>query len=162
MADYTAVYSRRDQITSRTSERYNEDNIEIAQRNIDGMINSVLRAHMGQEDVNGYRILLPLSGTTEKIDDFEKTYQAPMDDDIKLIADSLVIAQLSHDFSENLDRTEPAVQALERYVVEHFGVLTNNLLDLTSDFLRATKLVTTDGKYIEMIGSNQVLEVITE
>lgn len=160
MADYVAIYSRRDQIASRTNERYTEDNIEVSQRNVDNKINSALRARLGNFDENQYRIILPLSGTTELIDDYSKTYQAPIDDDIKGIADTLVIAMLEHDFSENLDRVEPAELLLEGYITEHFGALSSQVLDFTSDFRRTTKIITTDGKYIKFVGENKVLAAI--
>lgn len=160
MADYTAIYSRRDQIASRTGERYTEDNIENSQRNTDNKINSTFRARLGDFDKNGFRIILPLSGTTELIDDFSKTYQLPIDDDIRGIADDIVIAMLEHDFSENLDRMEPAMASLEEYITEHFGNLSSQTLDFTSDFRRTTKIITTDGKYIKFIGTNKVLAAI--
>ena len=160
MADYVAIYSRRDQISSRTNERFSKDNMEIAQRNIDSKINSTIRSHLGQFDVNDYRILLPLSGTTELINDYAKTYQAPIDDDIKSIGDSMVIALLNSDFSENMDRIQPAMDSLKEYLVDHFGMVTGSLLDFTSDFIRATKILTHDGKYIKFAGENKVLVTV--
>jgi len=160
MADYVAVYSKRDKIQSRTGSRYKVEDVEVAQRNTDSKINSALRARMGNFDVNGFRIILPLSGTTELIDDYSKTYQAPIDDHIRAIADDLVIAMLEHDFSENIDRMEPAEESLEGYITEHFGAVSGDILDFTSDFRRATKILTTDGKYIKFVGTNKVLAAI--
>lgn len=160
MADYVAIYSRRDKIALRTGERFTEPNIEIAQRNVDSKINSAFRSHMGQFDINDFRILLPLTGTTEVIDDFAKTYQGPIDDDIKAIGDDLVIAFLNSDFSENMDRIQPAMDLLKEYLIEHFGMVTGQLLDFTSDFIRATKIISQSGIYIAIKGTNKVLAAI--
>lgn len=162
MADYVAIYSRRDQIQSRTGERFSIPNIEIAQRNTDSKINSALRSHLGQFDVNNFRILLPLNGTTELINDYAKTYQAEMNDDIKSIGDDLTIALLNSDFSENSDRIQPAMDLLNEYLVEHFGMVTGSLLDFTSDFIRATKIISISGKYIAIKGTNKVLAAIAK
>lgn len=160
MANYVSLYSRRDFVASRTKSRFEEGDIENAQRNIDNKINSAIRARVGNFDENNYRIILPLSGTTELIDDFSKTYQFPIDDDIKGIADDYVIAVLEHDFSENDSRLEGAKEGLDGYITEHFGSLSSDDLDFTSDFLRTPKVVGTDGKYIKIIGGNKVLAAI--
>jgi hypothetical protein len=153
MADYQSIYSRRDFINARTNQRYEVDDIERAQRDVDNKINSALRAHLGNFDANNYRIAIPLSGTIDSIDDFTKTVQLKLDDEIKGIADDLVIAMMVHDFSENSERTEGAKQALMDYLVEHFGGVYNKTIDFTSDFLRQNKLITTAGKYFKVISA---------
>jgi len=159
MANYQAVYSRRDYVNSRTNQRFETADIENAQRDVDNKINSAYRSHLGNFDVNGYRIALPLSGTYDVIDDYTKTVQLALDDELKAIADDMVIAKLEHDFSENAERLPMSEEALQAHLVEHFGAVSSRDLDFTSDFLRQNKITTTSGKYLNVIGTGKVLAI---
>lgn len=104
------------------------------QNDADSHIDTALRARIGNEDINGYEIALPLQGDKNIVDADSKTVTISRDDAITRIANDLVIAYYRRDNAENSERLEKAERDLEEYLDKRFG----HVSDVSLDFARVS------------------------
>ena len=108
--------------------------IMLIQKETDGKIDNAIRAHVGITDINGYKIVLPLHGTLNVLDDTLKTVTIAMDAKVQAVANEIVIAQYRRDSSENNERLIDALASLQEYLNERFG----HVNDIPLDFFAKT------------------------
>ena len=121
MSSYTAVYSDYNTIKLRpNTESLTIQNILSYQKNTDNYIDLIIRQRVGNTDVNGYDIILPLQGIKNRINHNTKTISFAIDGTIQKLADDHVIAQYRYDTAANAESLKQADEAILQYVQYRF------------------------------------------
>lgn len=136
----TRIRNRAPQIDSGMNEQLND-----YQMYVDSIIDREIRSVLGNTDANGYKILLPLSGSFDIVDTQQMVVQLQMDSQIQMAADDLVIALFRVDKSENEAKLENAENRLKRVIQSKFGGPVSTDYDLTTDFLLQFNFTWDDG-----------------
>src|SRR5574338_759034 len=102
MADYTGVYTDFGRIALRVPQvnTANKETILQYMQQLDAKINNTLRSVLGNYDANGFYINLPLDGIYTVIDIIKMQVQLPMDAEIQMMADNMVISYFRSDTAE--------------------------------------------------------------
>lgn len=156
---YTPIYSDDATIKARAPQAATGFTtvLESYERSVDDDINHALRAVLGELDKNGYRIILPLTGSFNIIDPQKKEVTVAMHDDIKQLANSAVIALFRWDFSENIDRKNMSLVDIEGELNRLYGSALSIPQDFTTEFLEADKVAWDDGSFIQLEDDSGVL-----